>query len=601
MPDDRSRSESDASGTLAATICPYVKKENPPAEGTFEIGIVLAGAISAGAYSSGVVDFLIEALDAWEAAKEAERKTGRPQNEWSVPPHDVVLRVFAGASAGSMTAAIAAVALKYDFPHIDAASASAQGKSANPFYRAWVQDIDIRELLKSDDLAKQGTLVSLLDSTVLVQITDRALDYTAMPKARPYLRERTRFIFSQASLRGVPYYLPITSTYNAGLGMWMHKSYRSFAASYTSAVPQARPDDAILSAQNSSTHPVWKLLGNAALGSGAFPVGLAAREEDRDVSDLDYHFFTYIDPKTQQQAFDCLVPAWKAHGSTVVVPTRFKGFVVDGGTMDNEPLDFARTELAGQLEQNPRGGNEAIRAIVMIDPFPNTLAEVNDTIAGERGDLFSSSFGLIGAWKNQARFDPADLALAFMDDVYSRYLIAPSRRISPTDPRIETKGFDLASGCLGGFGGFLSEEFRRHDYLLGRRNCQQFLAQHFSMPPSNPLYSNWNDAVRKDWRIASGDELPIIPLVGKLREEITLPKWPTQPVELAPLRELLEARVIAVAGSALDMFKVSWLERTAARIGITLLRKKLLGYAMDKVLSDLDKRNLPRVRCAIEH
>ena len=64
MPDDRSRSESDASGTLAATICPYVKKENPPAEGTFEIGIVLAGAISAGAYSSGVVDFLIEALDA---------------------------------------------------------------------------------------------------------------------------------------------------------------------------------------------------------------------------------------------------------------------------------------------------------------------------------------------------------------------------------------------------------------------------------------------------------------------------------------------------------------------------------------------------------
>ncbi|SAL85170.1 hypothetical protein AWB68_07588 [Caballeronia choica] len=99
MPDDRSRSESDASGTLAATICPYVKKENPPAEGTFEIGIVLAGAISAGAYSSGVVDFLIEALDAWEAAKEAERKTGRPQNEWSVPPHDVVLRVFAGASA----------------------------------------------------------------------------------------------------------------------------------------------------------------------------------------------------------------------------------------------------------------------------------------------------------------------------------------------------------------------------------------------------------------------------------------------------------------------------------------------------------------------
>nr|WP_256701187.1 patatin [Caballeronia sordidicola] len=555
---------------------------------------MLAGAISAGAYSSGVMDFLIEALDAWETAKEMERKTGKPQNEWSVPSHDVVLRVLAGASAGSMTAAIAAVALRYDFPHMDASAASAPGKSANPFYRAWVQDIDIRELLKSEDLSEQGTLVSLLDSTVLEQITNRALDYTAVPKSRPYLRERTRFIFSQANLRGVPYYLPIKSTYSAGLGMWMHKSYRSFAASYTSAVPKARRDDAILPMRNSSADPVWRLLGNAALGSGAFPVGLAAREEDRNISDLDYHFFTYIDPSTQKQVSKQLVPAWNAEGSTVVPPTRFKGFVVDGGTMDNEPLDFARMELAGQIEQNPRGGKEAIRALVMIDPFPDTLADVNNTIAGEHGDLFSSTFGLIGAWKNQARFDPADLALALMGDVYSRYLIAPSRRISQIDPRTETNGFDLASGCLGGFGGFLSEEFRRHDYLLGRRNCQQFLAQHFSMPAENPLYNSWSAASKKEWCISK--ELPIIPLVGKLRMEIPLPKWPTRPVELAPLRELLEARVVAVAGSALDMLKVSWLERNAARLGIMLLRKKLLGYAMDHVLSDLSKRNLPRVR-----
>ncbi|WP_438397179.1 patatin-like phospholipase family protein [Caballeronia sp. DA-9] len=541
------------------------------------------------------MDFLIEALDSWEAAKESERKAGKHQSEWSVPPHDVILRVFAGASAGSMTAAIAAVALKYDFPHVDAIAAATKAESANPFYRAWVQDIDIRALLKSDDLSSQNTLVSLLDSTVLGKITDRALDYTGTPKSRAYLRERTRFIFAQASLRGVPYYLPIKSTYSAGLGMWMHKSYRSFAASYTGAAPKARPDDAILPTQNSSIHPVWKMLGNAALGSGAFPVGLAAREEDRNISDLDFHFFTYIDPKSQKQKFDCLVPAWKAQGSTITMPERFKGFVVDGGTMDNEPLDFARTEMAGQIEQNPRGGNEAIRGIIMIDPFPDTLAEVNNTNAGERGDLFSSSFGLIGAWKNQARFDPADLALAFMDDVYSRYLIAPSRRISLTDPRTETNGFDLASGCLGGFGGFLSEEFRRHDYLLGRRNCQQFLAQHFSMPPGNPLFDNWSDTVKNAWR-TSINELPIIPLTGKLREEIGLPKWPTQPVELGPLRELLEARVIAVAGSALDMLKVSWIERTAARVGITLLRKKLLSYAMDKVLNDLAKRNLPRVR-----
>jgi predicted patatin/cPLA2 family phospholipase len=32
----------------------------------FKIGLVLAGAVSAGAYTAGVVDFLFEALEAWE-------------------------------------------------------------------------------------------------------------------------------------------------------------------------------------------------------------------------------------------------------------------------------------------------------------------------------------------------------------------------------------------------------------------------------------------------------------------------------------------------------------------------------------------------------
>lgn len=115
------------------------------------------------------------------------------------------------------------------------------------------------------------------------------------------------------------------------------------------------------------------------------------------------------------------------------------------------------------------------------------------------------------------------------------------------------------------------------------------------MPKGNPLYNNWSEALKNDWE-TSKEELPVIPLVEPLCTEIRLPKWPTRPVELTPLRELLEKRVIAVAGSALDMFDVSWFERTAARIGITLLRKKLLSYAMDKVLSDLGNRNLPRVR-----
>jgi hypothetical protein len=57
----------------------------------FKIGINMAGAISAGAYTAGVLDFLIEALDQWEAAK---------QRGDMVPRHEVSLDVFSGASAG---------------------------------------------------------------------------------------------------------------------------------------------------------------------------------------------------------------------------------------------------------------------------------------------------------------------------------------------------------------------------------------------------------------------------------------------------------------------------------------------------------------------
>jgi hypothetical protein len=38
-------------------------------KGTFELGLVLGGTVSAGAYTAGVLDFLIEALDCWDAER----------------------------------------------------------------------------------------------------------------------------------------------------------------------------------------------------------------------------------------------------------------------------------------------------------------------------------------------------------------------------------------------------------------------------------------------------------------------------------------------------------------------------------------------------
>src|SRR3954465_8870123 len=82
-----------------------------PDHPTLELGLVMAGAISAGAYTAGVLDFLIEALDAIEdvraggdtpppGSSEADRK---PIID---PPHQLRLTAMSGTSAGAMVTAI---------------------------------------------------------------------------------------------------------------------------------------------------------------------------------------------------------------------------------------------------------------------------------------------------------------------------------------------------------------------------------------------------------------------------------------------------------------------------------------------------------------
>ena len=92
--------------------------------GTFELGIVMAGAVSGGAYTAGVMDFLIEALDAWEKAK---------HDGEDVPSHGVRIKVMTGTSAGAMNTALAAVMFNEDFEHVREVPAPPGVAATNPF------------------------------------------------------------------------------------------------------------------------------------------------------------------------------------------------------------------------------------------------------------------------------------------------------------------------------------------------------------------------------------------------------------------------------------------------------------------------------------
>ena len=77
------------------------KPKLPSPDNPFEIGLVMAGAISAGAYTAGVVDFLIQALDEWEKAKAHAARNAIPD---FLKPDGPVLAVRLKTKVGSTEA-----------------------------------------------------------------------------------------------------------------------------------------------------------------------------------------------------------------------------------------------------------------------------------------------------------------------------------------------------------------------------------------------------------------------------------------------------------------------------------------------------------------
>jgi len=328
----------------------------------------------------------------------------------------------------------------------------------------------------------------------------------------------------------------------------------------------------------------WPKLVMAALASGAFPGGLAPRLLDRERGD-------YAGRHGR-------APLWNETGPAL------EFLCVDGGLMDNEPLELARKHLANADRANPRPGYEAHRAVVMIDPFPNepAFSEKYEPDAG----LISVGARMFGALKNQARFKPEELDLAEKDDVFSRFMIAPSRKGATGSPGTPPA---MASAILGGFGGFFHESFRRHDFQLGRRNCQAFLKWHFCLPVTNAVFAGVDGAVLDDWKVRETDGsvemftmpdgrqvpyAPIIPLVGAAAEEVKpLPLPSGKAVDRDALEAMVQKRIKAV-GQAMIKSELSAIVGGAGRFAIEKAwnwnyASKVTKKAMDKIAEGLDQ------------
>lgn len=492
----------------------YPADRPPPPDDTFEIGLVMAGAVSAGAYTAGVMDFLFEALDAWEAAKVAGTA--------DIPLHKVRLKIMTGASAGGMNAAISAAVARYDFAHVVnhdfGAAPPGHDPAANPFYKAWVRDVRIEDMLATDDLNRQGPLRSVLNCEALDRIAGAVVDWKLagagnLSAKRAWLDGHFKVWLTLANLQGVPFEIRMTGATPLSHSMTLHQDMIQFAVPVESPIPAgAAPyDHIVLTPNNSQGDPAWWSLGQAALATGAFPIALEPREIVHQRTDYEYRY-AYIDSQGQKANAN----PWPGVNPP---PDCFHFASIDGGTFNNEPFDLAHRYLAGSSGENPRTDKKACRAIVMIDPFSEANKpdfDVSLTIAGVLARLLT-------AFKDQCRFKPINLALARDDEIYSRFLIAPKRGDVMGDRAI-------ASGRLGGFFGFFHEAYRHHDFMLGRANCQAFLRNWFVLHKDNPRIKNtWpagalaNPAYRsRHW----ADYYQIIPLVDGLDQPQSYASWP---------------------------------------------------------------------------
>jgi hypothetical protein len=570
----------------------------------FQVGLVLAGAISAGAYSSGVIDFIIEALDAYYEAKDSPG--------WTGPTHDVRIPVMAGASAGGMTSSIAALHAFHEIEHIWP-DKPVPPKPANRLYSSWVSDISIEGLLEITDLAdgrdKDG-VKSALCCDVLTRILGDAFDQKGPLRVRPWIgrgdNRSLRVLLTVTNLRGVPYSFAVSGA-NKGerFGMLNHGDYFDF----TIAI-DPKPE--------SGSHPLkivetsgreWDLFRSTALATGAFPIGLAPRGLERSPVDYLNAVRVVVDGIG---GFKPIRP-----DASILDQEPYNFIAVDGGAIDNEPLELARRNLAGVAEHNPRDGQIANKAVVLVAPFPNFA----HTPGFDKDDrLIHIIPHLASTLIEQARFKPDELAKAADEEIFSRFVISPIR---PAKENTPAKKYPIASAVLNGFGGFLHESFRRHDYLLGRRNAQAFLRWHFALPATNPLFEKFRGA-RDHWyvqnppaaegaagsvagtkmysRTVGGPQdtpgLPIIPLVPQLQVPIEirasdLPKPGN--ISLADLESRIRRRAETVVTALIDvdlreitdgMVFGSALRYAARRYGTEMLTKKawqIVKRAIDDV------------------
>jgi hypothetical protein len=535
----------------------------------------MAGAVSAGAYTAGVMDFLLEALELWERNRDKE----------GVPSHEVVVRVMGGASAGGMTTMISAAALANKIDPLQFSTFNEASAKKNRLYDAWVNlvaDEMMPIMLGLEDLHDREA-VSILNSDFIEHVADRAL--TIDPSEiveRPYVDKQLELFVTLSNVNGIPYELGFRA--NADMAQrYRTRAHNDIGLFRLNAAYQSDGRIPLSFIQQQNVH----LPKACAMATGAFPIGLASRKvvrENRFLQDNRFINRNYPNPLTRLEA------------------DPLETLNVDGGMINNEPFEVTRAlllektgedkicELARKEgKEDPNKNHNTFKSsVVLIDPFPS---EEDD-----RGELSRSLLAMVGniynTMRGQLLFKPEDIEAALNENNFSRFMIAPKRTILNESVQGARA---IACGSVGGFGGFLDKKFRIHDYFLGRRNCQRFLQESFTVPQetANEIFTNGFRHVPPERFRSSKGHYQIIPVLNN--DEQKFPAgydWPSINLKrIDDLNPLLKKRLEKVAFSL--MKDAGFVNKVLAFIGSRVLLRRVVAKQLIKMIKkDLQEHKL---------
>lgn len=568
------------------------------------LGICMAGAVSAGAYTAGVMDYLVETFERWEQRKKiirAKLENGQPLSaeEQMIPMHDVVIEVLSGASAGGMTAAVLAYSFN-DHTHINKRDGElipgnyglpADTDKPSKLYNSWINMADddrgstFQKLMDPSDVVSIEKMKSILNSKPIDDIAQQAIPPAINFQPPSYISRHLSVILTVTNLEGIPIDIRFSNVQEADPTrnvLKMHSGFLHYQFNEQEIDIDFPPE---ILAEHSRHH-----LAIAAKATGAFPFGLANRKIAVN------HLFFDEFKKRLLRNYHINVNLELPDGKDYIFNA------IDGGTINNEPIGTT-VKILESKKKLPGGEGESY--LILIDPFPTVTNARKEIVYSEPKEytLVQQVSRIIDAIRNQSMFKQEDL-LNGLEMEKNRYLIYPAKR----------KYYFLASGLIQGFAGFFKKAFRSHDYQLGRKNCQVFLRYYFGETPerfaeitgTQPTVeqiekfcydANYGRKDRPSLR-----KIPLIPdmLVLKDRTEIQTPVYDGITVdELKTVNTQIEMRIKAIVEASYPFILsraksingiLAWVMRMLPRF----FKKKLLRFATSKIDRHLEETFSPQ-------